>query len=180
MLQLSGRPLVSHWVSIKRGAWLIVMMAEFNYFHPPRVVKHADKWANKMAHHHFSIVPSHVYMIMRAGGSFPYLHKPESINPKRIMRLSVCLCLHAFDMGMHVKFCYFSDMQILNQRTIMTKSPHVVPCSHPGVMQDKHHYAHYMHCIHQQIYIFIVIHFTFFKSFFSSFFGVGAGWTPSD
>ena len=42
-LQLPGRPLVSHWVSIKRGPGLIVMMAEFNYFHPAPVVKHADK-----------------------------------------------------------------------------------------------------------------------------------------
>lgn len=153
------------------------MMAEFNYFHPPPVVKHADKWANKMAHHHFSIVPSCVYMIMRVGGSFLYLHKPESLL---IQKGTQCLCLplHALalcvNMLMHMKFWYLSDMQIPDQSTIMTKSPHVVPCSHPGLMQDKYQCAHYLHCFPPtNIHIHTHSLYTFFCFFFFFFGGRG-------
>lgn len=104
---------VSHWVSNKRGAWLIVMMAEFNYFHPPPVVKHADKWANKMAHHHFSIVPSCVYTITRVGGGFFCLHKPESllIQKGKCNRVFASTCLglvfeyvHAYEVLIFVRY----------------------------------------------------------------------------
>lgn len=99
----------------------------------------------------------------------------ESINPKRQMCLcvlaSACLCLWV-NMCMHMKFWYLSDMQIPNQSTIMTKSPHVVPGSHPGLM-DKYQYAHCLHCI-SPTNIHIYSH-SFYTCVFFSFFWGGVG-----
>lgn len=45
------------------------MMPEFNYFHAAAVVKHADKWANTIVHHYFSLCTGLVRAIMSCGAA---------------------------------------------------------------------------------------------------------------
>lgn len=61
-----------------------------------------------MAHHHFSIVPSCVYM--RVGGRFLYLQKPESLLIQKGTHncvgvpLFVCKYVHAYEVLIFVRY----------------------------------------------------------------------------
>lgn len=142
------------------------MMAEFNYFHPAPVVKHADKWANRTAHHYFSIVPACLYMIMRVGGRLPYLREPESIfaawgNKTEGVWQSVCACvfLHSVYQRVWWSICWPVDFK-LTHRDKWYHRPSLVHY-HPAT-------SPYMSLpivctlCDKQIYIFIVINFPYF------------------